>query len=68
MCQISISMILWDPKSVKYTLLEMQKCVILHFSGCPDAHRLPNNLTFPWRNSTFLQKVEISEIGISSYA
>ena len=67
-CQISISMILWDPKSVNYTLLEMEKCDILHFPGCPDAHRLSKNVSFPSRNSTFGQKVEISEIGTSSYA
>ena len=44
------------------------KCIILHFPGCPDALRLSNNVSFPWRNSTFWQIVEISEIGTSSYA
>ena len=56
MCQISISMILWDPESVKYTLSGMEKCVILHFPGCPDAHRLSKNLTFSLAKQHFLAK------------
>ena len=58
-CQISISMIWWDPESVKYTLLEMQKCVILHFLGCPDAHRLSKTLSF-LRETTLSAKENVN--------
>ena len=57
-CQISISMILWDPKSVKYTLLKIGKCVIFHFLGCPDAHRLSKTLSFLRENNTLCTKVD----------
>ena len=39
-------LILGGPKS-RNTPFHVEKCVILHFSGGPDAHRLSKNLSLP---------------------
>ena len=52
----AIFLILGGPKSRKHTLFHVEKCVILHFSGGPDARRLSKTLSFPWGKQYFLRK------------
>ena len=60
MCQNAIFLILGGRRSRKDTLFHVKKCVHLHFSGGPGAHRLSRNLSFPWGKQYFLRKSGIS--------